>query len=108
MNDFSHYHGKEELSLAISKVNYLLQEIKIQGSRQSCIDDYFFVQITKALIDYSTCKFKLLLNCSPQTSNSQDLHNIFVLIVFLLFMLKLNTFVFWFRVLNGHKAMTVH
>ena len=37
--------------LAISKVNYLLQEIKIQGRRQSCIDYHFFVQIKKELTD---------------------------------------------------------
>ena len=32
---FLHYHGQEELSLAISNVNYLLQEIKFQGRKQS-------------------------------------------------------------------------
>ena len=44
LQDFSHYHGQEELSLAISNVNYLLQEIKIQGRKQSRIDDHFFVE----------------------------------------------------------------
>ena len=33
-----------EKLLAISKVNYLLQEIKIQGGKPSRIDDHFFVE----------------------------------------------------------------
>ena len=33
-----------EKRLAISKVNYLLQEIKIQGGKPSRIDDHFFVE----------------------------------------------------------------
>ena len=35
---------RDELSLAISKVNYLLHEIKIQGRKQSRIDDHLFVE----------------------------------------------------------------
>ena len=44
LQDFSHYHGEEELSFVISIVNYLLQEIKIQGRKQLRIDDHFFVE----------------------------------------------------------------
>ena len=36
--------AREGLSLAISKIIYLLQEIKIQGRKQSRIHDHFFVE----------------------------------------------------------------
>ena len=41
IQEFSRYHGKEDLSLAMSKVVYLLQGIKTEGRKQSRIEDFF-------------------------------------------------------------------
>ena len=39
--EYSRYHGSEDLSLAISKVNYLLQISRLQELKQPQINAFF-------------------------------------------------------------------
>ena len=66
---FLHYHGQEELSLAISNVNYLLQEIKFQGRKQSKNNE---LTSTRSIIN---------LNCSSHRHQTIEIYMIFCIFI---------------------------
>ena len=70
-------YGQEELSLAISDVNYLLQEIKFQGRKQSRIDDHFLLKNN----EMTSTRSIINLNCSSHRHQTIEIYMIFCIFI---------------------------